>query len=83
MSFDKNDPELIHGMLDNIYTTISVYRQKEKDCRIAANADRGVFYTTDKDRFTFDANKYKKMIEELNDLKSEIVSYIVAQNKKC
>jgi hypothetical protein len=83
MSFDKNDPELIRGMLDNIYITLSVYKQKEKEYRSAANADRGVFYTTDKDRFTFEANKYKKMIDELNNLKYDIVSYIVAQNKKC
>jgi hypothetical protein len=83
MIFDKNDPELIHGMLENIYITIGVYKQKERDNRIAANADRGVFYTVDKDRFTFEADKYKKLINELNDLKHEIVSFIVAQNKKC
>ena len=70
---DPNDPEMIDAILQNIYSTIMEYAQKEKEYRLAAKADKGVFYTVDKDRFTDKANQYKKMIDELNAKKSAII----------
>lgn len=76
MMYDINDPELIHATLQNIYTTLSVYKQKEREYRLFAKADRGCYYTADKDRYTREAEKYKKLIEELDTMTFDIVADI-------
>jgi len=43
---------------------MAIYKQKEKEYRIAANS-KGFYSTCDKERYTSEANKYKKQIEEL------------------
>ena len=73
---DMNDPELIHATLENIRWTQMVYKQREREYRLAAKADRGVFYTDDKDRFIREANKYKSYTDELNVIKSAIIDDI-------
>lgn len=76
---DLSDPELIHGTLENIYATLHVYKQKQKENRLAANADRGYFYTEDRDRFENQANKYGRLIADLEKQKSEIITEIIAK----
>jgi hypothetical protein len=83
MMIVPNDPELIDAILQNIYITLSVYKQKEKEYRLFANADKGHFYTLDKDRFMNKANEYKRLIDELNAMKSDIVSDIRIIKQKC
>jgi hypothetical protein len=76
---DLTDPELIHGTLENIYTTVSVYQQKQREYRLAAKADRGHFYTNDKERYEREAEKYGKLIADLEKQKSEIITEIIAK----
>lgn len=79
---DTNDPEFVDAVIQNIYTTLAVYKQREKEYRLFAKADKGHFYTDDKDRFIYKANQYKRLIDELNALRNDIVSDICKIKQK-
>jgi len=61
---NEEDRKLQNAIIENAYSTMAIYKQKEKEYRIAANS-KGFYSTCDKERYTSEANKYKKQIEEL------------------
>jgi hypothetical protein len=74
MCGDTYEKDLVEATLQSIYTYINIYKQREREYRLAAKADKGHFYTNDKDRFTNEADTYRKMIDELEKQKYEIIS---------